>query len=462
LRFSGQLLMDDVDTFLTIEDLLQHPPVAKADFLELSVCDMVHFRLTRPDSIFKMVETRLLERNPERYTGFADCRLAVELSMRGATTKDKVDACCTRRPEWLDDRMILHATELEVWMDMSYPNPWGLKLYQAALMEGKYINIPPIGPFTETFHDLLKEKNGYELTEEPEPGYSSICVYVGEQGFLKESYLHLVTNYREFREHPMKDHDSLGAQLVYGVTEKDLEDHSAAETPEMEYFPHALGYRLLGPTILFFLQSLSDKITPVGISGKGSGLITGIADENRDLWPWLPEFTAEMNAGDFVSLFPQEPGVLPLFPRPGEPGILTFAKHPYASLIEPAISMLADAAFEGSDAALIQSGIRSFIRDFAQVSRGLLVPIPEEPIIEHWCHCVLEPMEGFLRWAGVSGHVPGFKIKSSPGALVHQLKAGPWPAGHLKAAGGFSKWWAGMFAGKRRREVLEAMRSIDE
>ncbi len=448
--------MDGVEPFKTVEDLLKHPPVAKADVLELSICDMVHFRLVRPESIFQLVEARLHERNADRYTGFAECRLAVDRSMKGASTKDKVDACCTRRPEWLDDRKILYATELEVWMDMSYPNPWGLKLYHAGLMEGKYISIPMLGPFSETFHELLKEKNGYELTESPEPGYSIICVYVGEQGFLKEPYLHLVTDYREIREHPMRDHDSLGAQLVYGVTKKDLEEHSARETPSMLYFPHAFGYRLMGPAILYLLQSLANRLDPIGISGKGSSLIMSIAEENRDCWGWLPEFTSDFSASEYFTVLPQEPGVIPVFPKPGMEGLFSFSDHPFAEIVEPAVYLLAEAAFEGTDAAIIQAGIKAFIRDFAQITRGLNVEIPKEPILKHWSHCVLSPMDEFLTWARADGHVPGFNGRSSPGKLVKELKNGTWPTGHLRTSRGFSRWWAGMFAAKRKKLVLEA------
>jgi hypothetical protein len=449
--------MDGVEPFLTVEDLLNNPPVARADFLELSICDMVHFCLVRPESIFQLVETRLQERNKDRYSDFAECRLAVERSMKGATNKDKVDACCTRRPEWLDDRLILYATELEVWMDMSYANPWGLMLYHSALMEGKYISIPMLGPFSEHFHELLKEKNGYELTEEPEHGYSVMQVYVGEQSFLKETYLHLVTNYREVREHPMQQHDSLGAQLVFGITEKDLEEHSAKNTPAMSYFPHAFGYRLLGPSFLYILQTLANRMEPVGITGTGSSLVMSLADENRDYWSWLPEFTSDLGASEYISVFQQEPGVTPIFPNPGEDGIFSFSNHPFAELVEPAVCLLAQAAFEGLDARIIQNGIRSFIRDYAQMTRGLNIPIPKEPIMEHWSHCILSPMDEFLSWARIDGHVPGFKGRSSPGGLVKELNHGSWPTGHLRASGPISRWWAGMFASKRKKAILEAL-----
>ncbi|MEX0322278.1 MAG: hypothetical protein AB3N63_08985 [Puniceicoccaceae bacterium] len=450
--------MDGEEPFLTVEDLLSYPPVVRAEFLELSICDMVHFRLIQPNSIFQLVEARLQERNADRYSGFAECRMAVERSMKGASTKDKVDACCTRRPEWLDDRLILYSTELEVWMDLSYPNPWGLKLYHSALMEGKYISIPILGPFTESFHELLKEKNGYELTETPEPGYSMLRVYVGKQSFLKESYMHLVTNYRESRPHPMASHDSLGAQLVYGVTQKDLEEHSVKETPLMSYFPHAFGYRLMGPTILYLLQWLLMQEEAVGIVGKGSSLLKAVIEENNDYWPWLPNIL-EDDPVRYASIFEEESDTIPLIADAGQDGLIDFSQDPYAELVAPAVFLLARSSFEGSDSELIQKGIRSFIRDYAAVTRGLFIPIPKEPLLEHWIHCTLLPMNDFLSWAGANGHVPGFKGKCSPGKLVDELKHGNWPTGHLMASGGISRWWAGMFASKRKKQVFEAAES---
>lgn len=451
--------MDGEEPFLTVEALLENPPVVRADFLELSICDMVHFRLLRPEPVFQLIEIRLQARNADRYSGFAECRMAVERSMKGATTKDKVDACCTRRPEWIDDRLILYSTELEVWMDLSYPNPWGLKLYHAALMEGKYISIPLLGPFSEHFHELLKEKNGYELTETYEAEYSKLRVYVGRQSFLKESYIHLVTNYREARPHPMGEHDSLGAQLAYGVIQKNLEEHSEKDTPGMDYFPHAFGYRLMGPTFLYLIQQMVEHDEPVAIEGAGSYLLKTIIEENQDFWPWLGDIVDD-SSPMVVSVFQEEDEVLPLFANPGGEGIFSFANDSYAELIEPALLLLARSAFGGPDASKIQNGIRSFIRDYAMITRGLNIKIPKEPIMEHWRQCTLLPMQEFLVWAGANGNVPGFSGGSSPRLLAAELKYGDWPTGYFLASSGFSKWWAGVVSPSRKKLVLEAAESV--
>lgn len=230
----------------------------------------------------------------------------------------------------------------------------------------------------------------------------------------------------------------------------------------MEYFPHAFGYRLMGPSIVYFLQWLTDQPEVPNIVGPGSSLIRTIIEQNQDYWPWLTDISLEESPHGSVSVLPGNPDAMPVFPDPGKEGLISLADHSFAIIVEPAFSLLAKSVFEGSDAHRIQSGIRQFVRDYAMITRGLNIPVPKEPILEHWSHCILSPMDEFLEWAASDDHVPGFTGSSSPGRLVGELKHGHWPTGNLRSSGVVSRWWAGMFAARRKNLVLEAAEFVSE
>ena len=51
--------MEESGPFNSVAELLSHEAVAKANALELSICDIVHFRLIRLDAIFQLTEMHL-------------------------------------------------------------------------------------------------------------------------------------------------------------------------------------------------------------------------------------------------------------------------------------------------------------------------------------------------------------------------------------------------------------------
>ena len=89
--------MGEAGPFTSIQELLAHPTVKQADALELSICDIVHFRLVEAEAIFQLTELHLQKRDKDFYEGFAEIRGEVESAMRGSSVYDKISACCTKR-----------------------------------------------------------------------------------------------------------------------------------------------------------------------------------------------------------------------------------------------------------------------------------------------------------------------------------------------------------------------------
>ncbi|MEX0326928.1 MAG: hypothetical protein AB3N33_12655 [Puniceicoccaceae bacterium] len=450
--------MEESVSIKSIDELLAHPEVRKAGTLELSICDIVHFRLLRTDSIFQLVEQRLRQRDALKYTGFADVREAAEKAMRGSTTLEKIDACCTKRPEWLDDRQILYSFELEAWMDMSYPNAWALDIYHQALVEGLAVTVPRLGPFTDTFHTLLKEKNGYELTK-PSPGPDKVQrVLIGDQAFPGENALLFPTDKRFMRKDAYAGEGQLASQLVHGLLQKDLEDQSARPAEEDAFLEHLLGYRLIGPTLVVLFQSLSGKVLPVSFHGTGRDFLTNLAGSVKAYWPWLPEIEALGVSGNRYSIFHSSEGATSLLAIAGAKRGDCLLELPFdipADLLLPAMELVMTGSFKGPGAEAIQAAAAGFVRDYAKMTRGLHLPIPVPPVIRQWCQFLLSPEQRILEWAAEGDRFPGFEKSKTPWHLHKQVNAGPWPTASYCLASGHLRWLA-LRSEAKAPEIVEA------
>ena len=428
----------------SIEELLGCPDVQKARSIEVSIHDAVHFRLLKPDYIFQMAELHLARRHPGRFEGFAKCRTEVETAVRGSSIPDKIAACCTRNPDWLDGRQILHSTELEVWMDMSYPNPLTLQLYHAVLMAGKSFVIPKLGPFSETFHTLLKEKNEYELTSDPLPPEATVQVLVGDHPYAREDSLNLAFHKRAYRVHPFASESNLGSQLANGILEKAIEDHSAKMTGNDVYLPHSIGYRLMGPSFVLLIQALFSGMGPVGFVGPGADLLEELSQSLRAFWPALPEIAHGGAAMVNYSFFPEAGSSTSLFPDsslPAAASILNRKDLDPVKLTLPGVHLFVKGMLEGPKAAEIRRGAKAFVRDYASLTRGLEIQAPVEPVARHWRETLLAPEKEVLDWALLSGALPEFVEAQQPWQVGKRLREGPWPSANYFTCKPLSRWW---------------------
>ena len=442
-------------SFQSVTEVLEHPLVRKARALEVSICDAVHFRLVEPAGIFELAEMRLLKRHPSRYGGFAETRTLVEAQMRGSSILDKIAACCTKHPEWLDDRQVLYSAELEAWMDMSYPNPWTLDLYHAALLKGKAFVIPRLGPFTETFHTLLKEKNGYELTSPAASPEATVVLSVGEQLYPGCPKLNLTAAPRDASTHAFDQYDDLACQLAWGIFLKDIEDHSAKATDEETWQAHAFGFHLIGPLLVPLLQSLFGQNGPVRFLGLGSAFLDELARSVGPVWPDLPEIASHYGILT-VSLLPEAGARWTLLPKdPGDDAdsLLPAEAWDPPGLVLPALQLFLKAAFEGSQADTIQAGAKAFVWEYACMTRGLQVFLPAEAVVEEWRQHILSPGSDFLRWGLFSGALPGFRAKERPWRVRRAVRAGGWPTGQYLGAGPFWQRWLKLREGDRVKQI---------
>jgi hypothetical protein len=450
--------MEESGSFNSVAELLSHEAVAKANALELSICDIVHFRLIRLDSIFLLTEMHLRKRDPLKYANYAEIRMSAEKALRGASLLDRIAACCTKRPEWIDEQQLLYSLELEVWMDMSYPNPWALDLYHEALVAGKIVSVPLVGPFSETFHTLLKEKNGYEQTKPLPEEITPARVMIGEQAQPDKFSFQLNPERLNVRPDPFAGEGNLACQLVHGIMEKDLEYCSTKAMDEDDVQAHLLGYRLLGPTLLLLIQSTARIEKPIAFHGKGHDFITPLVDSLRPHWPWLPEITSTKDAELLLSIFPSEESTIALLQSCGgkrDPGILASGFDEPGELVLPGVEWILHALFDSPDAEILQSATSAFIRDYVQMSRGLILPLPVAPVSRYWCRYLLAPEAAFLKWAAAPGRLPGFKASRSPWGLHRAVNKGPWPTGSYLMAGGLTRWLALRSEG-RVPDILEA------
>jgi hypothetical protein len=444
------------------EQLLDSGQVTAARCIEVSVCDAVHFRLLSPFPIFEMIGMRLNQRHPGKFEGFTASRGEVERTMRGSSLPDKIAACCTRNPDWLDDRQVLYGTELEVWMDLSYPNPWCLDLYHSILMAGKAFTIPRLGPFTNNFHALLMEKNGYELISEPMPPEQTVQILVGEHPYAKDGQLVLETPRRGYRVHPFASEPDLGSLLANGILEKALEEDSANGMKELAYQPRSLGYRIFGPSLVLLLQSLFDHAGPVAFTGPGAEYLTGLARSVQAFWPMMPEIRDPGKGAKPFSLFSMEEVEQSLFPDPDLPDgqtILQFYDLQPGELVLPVLKLFLAGFLEGPAAGRIRESASRFVRDYACMTRGLRINLPAAPVARCWRETILSPEEDFLAWVSVGHPLPGFRPSGFPWELRRMVTAGPWPSASYELARPFWRWWVKRSAREQVRSIREARES---
>jgi hypothetical protein len=450
--------MDETGPLSTIGDVLSHEAVARADVLELSICDCIHFRLVQPRSIFRLVELHLRKRDPLKYANYAEVRMEAEKALPGMSLKEKIKASCTKRPEWVDDQMLFYSIELEVWMDLSYPNHLALELYLKAIADGKEVDIPWMDPFSSSFHTLLKEKNGYDQASASQENQSRVKLMIGEQVSVDKSCLHVTTEPCYDRQHALAGEDSLAGQLANGIMEKDIEDHSTKEVDESEFQAHLLGYRVIGPSLVLLIQSTARMEAPVAFRGLGDSYMETLFDSLKGYWPWLPEIKPPEVAGEILSIFPSENSTISLLQGPGEQkgkSLLEPGFDEPGELLLPSMEWVFRAFLEGSAAEAIQAAASAFVRDYAQLTRGLILTLPAAPITRCWCQYLLAPDPAFLKWTSEPGRFPGFKVSKTLWHLHRAVNRGPWPTGSYLLAGGFSRWLALRSEG-RIPDIVEA------
>jgi len=450
----------------TIEELLAHPKANSAQVLELCICDAVHFRLIRALPVFKLVEERLCQRDPVLFKGFSELRSSIEKTQRGAPIKDKVDTCCVKRGEWVSHRQILYSTELEVWMDIAYPNPWALALYHEALKHGKLVYIPKQGPFTELFHKMLLQKSGYERLAPSLDGKESIAVYIGEQASLPSDCLHFVPpGSIDSYQHSCFSSTSLSGQMMSGVLIRDRENQSSRKIPEDTALFHEVGYRLIGPTLLLLIQALKEISFPVAFTGMGSGFLTTLCQNLKHPWPWLPDITNPQSADMRLAIFPEKSVSKSLIPaREDEfPSILPLEQFDPVHLLHPAISTFMEAFLKGSGASTMQAAAAAFLNDYARATRGLYMPVAAEPVFKEWQIALLSPDARFLKVFAKRGVLPGFRSGGLFSSNLKSIKSGAWPTGTFLTSTGISKLCLRLCAPERvkgiRRRIKELSRS---
>lgn len=430
---------------------MQLPQIKAAQCLELSICDIIHFRLIQPEGVFRLVGQRLEARHPNKFSQYAERRLKVDRDLYGSSIRDKVDSCCTQNPEWIQDREILLSTELEVWMELSYPNLWALDLYHEALMSGKEILVRNVGPFTEAFTQALKEKNGYERTLMQARNGEPVAVHIGEQTWLKSPYLHLVTEKRQAHELPFADATDLGGRLAYGIMLKDLDDQSARELDDDQFRAHAMGFQLIGPTLLLLVQSLEGTLEPVSFTGRAASSLSQLVESVRPFWKRFPEIAPPESAKTRISLLPEEQSKYSVFPGRDAPSLITLEDEEDRELLLPGVELLLKTAFQGPDADVIRASALDFVYQFAQASRGLHVPIEPDPVLEYWSEWVLSPWDNLVKWLAKPGRLPGFAPQKSS---VKHLRSGPWPTLSYLLSGKFKRKWM-HFRDKERVSLIE-------
>jgi hypothetical protein len=155
--------------------------------------------------------------------------------------------------------------------------------------------------------------------------------------------------------------------------------------------------------------------------------------------------TSARDIAELISVFPEsgeQKSLLSADSTGDADSVIQLDSEIPADLLHPAMKLFLEASFNGDKASRIQSGAAAFINDFAEITRGLHIPLASDPVIQSWCQYVLSPEEAFLDWASVPGHLPGFKRAVSFWQLKNAISNGPWPTASYLRAGDFSKWLA--------------------
>ncbi|NDV62184.1 hypothetical protein G0Q06_06970 [Puniceicoccales bacterium CK1056] len=436
----------------------------EAERIEVGLCDAVHFRLVETRLVFELIEKHLRKRNSGHFKGFASVREKVEREKRGASLREKVEACCIEHHEWFLEKQVLYSSELEVWMDLSYANPWILELYHEALYQGKALYISRVGPFTPLFIKLLLRKNGYErIAEEPDPS-KTVQVILGQNGELKPGQV--LFNPVGGREpcHALADDPSLSSQLANGNMCKSEEELLLRKPEGKGRYLHELGYRLIGPTLWLMMQRLGEEERPVGFTGPGSEYLTSLARSIQQRWSLVPEVVIEEKAAVVASLFPGAKSAFSLLPMDKcelcPPIIPLELCQPQSLFLEP-LEHFFLAMLGGDQAAEVQAAATAFVEEFALITRGLRVQLPLEPIIREWQHFILSPSHECLHAILTSRIVPGFNSPHNPWQASRQVMRGPWPTGSYLLTNSLERWWLQMTHSDRKRSIGEWVERLE-
>ena len=442
----------------SIQELLARPIVRDAEQLELSICDVLHFRLKDPASVFMLVQVLASEAQPEIPKGYADWRLDAERERRGSLLMERVDACCARHHELLPYRSLLIEKELEVWSRLSYPNPWALRFCSAALKAGKSIRIPPLGLFPTDFHRALLRKNGFSDPVETETRPGTIRIHIGEEGFLPENQQHLVTRSREARKHPLGQYPGLGCQLANGILERNLEELAASERGESESRFWMIGFRVLGPPLAFLIQEAGLHELKPAFQGIGSGLLDSLFSLAVRHWPWIGQRFDGDRPASLARIFGAGDHVLSLFPPGGTEGgnalLQMRDSFPDHLLLHP-MQLLFSEAIEGRHAAAIQAGIEAFVDEYAYVACHRTIRLEARPILHHLLRFTLSPSPEWLAWLKSDSSMRSHLLASNPWTHKALVKTGPWPSASYLLAGRLRQLWL-------RGQLRSQTRSIED
>lgn len=448
--------MEGPHSIQSLDELFALPVLQRCSCVEINLSDAVHFRLVEPLPVFQFTELRLAQREGDLFTGFAKVRNEMETTMRRASVEEKIAACCVRHTAWRPYQQVLFSTELEVWMDLSYPNPWASALYRRLQDRKPDLSIESTSGFPALFTKLLLQKNGFErLAVDPEPE-RTLHLNLGPPYARAPDSINLRPVIPEQRPHPLSEGNRIAEKLASGVIARDREEQVfLAPDPKARYV-HDMGYRLMGPTLVLLLQSLHGNPAPTGFAGMGSGFMTTLGQSLRHAWPWLPRIMEENKASHLVSLLPTANSSLALLPtQAGTPSIIPHQACSPAHLLLPPMEAFLLAATRGPQAARLQAGATAFVNQFARLSRGLFLPLPAEKILQNWRQQILSPKSDFVRVLFREKILPDFKRPRTPWEARRQCKEGVWPTGYFLMTKGIHRQWVRLFAPERTRTIEE-------
>ena len=457
--------MKDCGGFTPVKDLLSRPELKEARQIEVGLWDAVHFRLSEPRLVFELIEEHLCQRNSGQFRGYATVREKIEREKRGASLRDKVDACCSRHPDWFPDRQVLYSSELEVWMDLSYPNPWVLELYHEALYQGKALYISRACPYSPLFIKLLLQKNGFErLSEEPVPD-KKVGIVFDQMEAVRTNQVHFEIPGQNDDRHAFAGDSYLPSQLANGNIRRDMERMKLRNPTGKKQHLRELGYRLIGPTLWLMIQRLSRETEPVAFTGPGAEFLTTLMRSVHQRWSIVPEIVIEEKASVIASLFPGVKSAFSLLPMDGCrhcPNLVPINQcEPRSLFLEP-LERFFLAILEGEEAAEVQAAATDFVEEFALMTRGLQLQLPVAPIIREWQLFILSPSHDFLQAILESRIVPGFDAPQNPWQAGRQIETGPWPTGSYLLTNPLDRWWIQVTKANRKKNIGEWLDRRDE
>jgi hypothetical protein len=455
--------MEATTSIRTPAAVLEHPSVKQSGTVEVALCEAVHFRLLAPRPVFQLVEARLKLRDADLYRGWAEARFAAEERLAGRSLDDKIRTAEAARPEWEAVGPILRSTEMEVWMDLSYANPWIYDLYQLGLENGVQLHVPQTGPFPELFNKLLLQKNGFErlATEKPSGAVVRLGMDPVEPGQVD---LILEPEVEAQREHALAEGDNLAARMANGAMIKDREERRARTPEASQRYIHDVGYRLIGPILTLLFQEMHHLEGSVSFCGKGSGFLTTFGQTLQQYWPWLPEIVAEDQGDTILSIFPVVKSDISLIPDPekGGPSIIPLEElHPHHLLLAPLEAFIAS-ALNGAKAAYIQSSASAFIRDYAQATRGLYLPLEVSDVMRQSRQQILSPRREFILTLLKARVLPEYRRVRLPWTTLRMVKSGPWPTASYLTACPISRRWVHVFAPQRARTIFRWLNRLGQ